>query len=75
MGHLLITALAAKHLFAGATLLLPMLPLSLVLALERWVLSKHVFSRAGLVVFRVAYLVSVFCAVYAAFVLGMIIWK
>lgn len=66
--------LAAKLSFVVLALLSPLLPLPLVLGLEWWALTKYEFSRAGLLAFRVAYVVAVLFAVCATYVLGLIAW-
>lgn len=67
--------LEAKLLFAVLVRLSPLLPIPLVLILESWAVSKCEFSRGQLLVFRVGYVVSVFFAVCATFVLGVIAWE
>jgi len=67
--------LVAKLLLEVLARLSPLLPIPLVLFLEWCVVSKYEFSRAGLVIFRAAYLICVLAAVFLTYTLGMIFWN
>lgn len=68
-------ALEARFLAVAVTRLLPVLPLSLLLGLERWVTSNYAFSGWGLVAFRAAYVVSLFFVIYATYLLAAVLWN
>ncbi len=73
MVHLWLFLAVAKHSFAALALLLPMLPLPLVLILERRAVSK--FSPVEAYAFRMGYVFSVLSSVYVTYVLGIILWN
>jgi hypothetical protein len=75
MADLLLTSLPALHLFGVVALLLPMLPLPIVLLLERSVLSKQYFSGVWLVIFRIGFVASVFLASYLTYILALMLWN
>jgi hypothetical protein len=67
MAVLDLMALGGKRLFAALARLSPLLPISILLGLERWVVSNVSFSRAGLLAFRAAYLICVVLALFATY--------
>jgi hypothetical protein len=69
-----LAAVVGRLLFMFATRLIPLVPVPLVLILERWVLSTYWFSSSEIVIFRIAYLLFVLVGVYLTYVLAMICW-
>jgi hypothetical protein len=74
MAVICLSLLAAKLLFVVLARLSPLLPLPLVLATERWALTKYEFSRVGAMAFQAAYVASVFVSCYVSYLLAMICW-
>ena len=66
--------IAVRRPFEAVTLLLPLIPIPLVLALERWAVSKYEFSRGGAMLFRGAYVVSFLGSCYATLALIAVFW-
>ena len=64
-------ALAAIRSFVALARLSPLLPIPPVLTLEWWAASKFEFSKVGLVLFRVAYVVAVVFSVFVTYMLGL----
>lgn len=70
----LATAPRLKQIFEATTLLAPLVPLVLLLVLERLALSMYEFSFWRYVAFRAAYLICLFLAVYLTFGLAAAFW-
>ena len=67
--------LVAKPLLEALARLSPLLPIPLVLALERWAASRLEFSWVGELLFRVVYLACALLAVFATYFLGLLSWN
>jgi hypothetical protein len=74
--HTLTTAIAPLLLKAQQIfeVLAPMLPTGLVLALERWTVSKFSFSLFSLVVFRVSYLTLLALSLWVGYRIALCLW-
>jgi hypothetical protein len=70
MAHVDLFFAAVRLPFAVLTRLFPLLPLSTVLGLERFVVSNFEFSFVGLFAFRAAYCCCLLAAVFATYALG-----
>lgn len=66
---------AVQRLFEVVTLLLPLTPLPLVLALELWAVSKYEFSPRGVAFFRLAYMASLIASCYVTLAFIAVFWR
>ena len=75
MAVIFLSVLEARLPFEVLARLSPLLPIPLVLGLERLVLTKYELSGVSLLGFRLAYLLAILLAVLATFVLGIETWE
>ncbi len=66
--------IAVKHLAEVLVLLSPLLPIPILLNLERWVLSNYAFSSLGIAVVRISFIVLLIFSVWLALALALVYW-